>query len=114
MAKQRIVVGFARISSVYGGPEEGGWDYESGYPIDELGFKTFFNSEKAREYRDHLRSLISKKDRFSGVGVGGCGDNDDCYIGEVSSEGLDVVMQWQHSKSTTGIMPWPERRPRYE
>lgn len=112
--KQRIVVGFARISSCYGGPEEGGWDYESGYPIEELGYKTFFNSESAREYRDYLRSFISKKNRFAGIGVGGCGDNDDFYIGEVSTEGVDVVMQWRHPSSKGGIVSWPEMRPRYE
>lgn len=114
MRRQRIVVGFARVSNCYGGPEEGGWYYDAGTPVDELGFKTFFNIESAREYREYLESLIGKKDRFNGVGVGGCGDDEGMYRGQATDDGLSVEIQYKPAKSRGGITGWPDRRPHYE
>lgn len=109
MKSKRYVVGLAQVQSVYGGPEEGGWDYEEGYPIGPS--KTFFNLDSALVYRAYLQSLIDNP--FRGVGVGGCGDNNDMQRGEVSSCGEKAVLQHCGRKDPKVLQSWPEVRPMY-
>lgn len=111
--KKRIVVGLAQVNNVYGGPEEGGWYYDAGEPVDGYT-KVFFRSEEAFEYRNYLETLIGKFEAFRGVGVGGCGDDDGLCRGEVMGDGLQTVVQWHPKKSNTGLQSWPEYTPRYE
>ena len=111
-ARRRWVVGLAVVSSCYGGPEEGGWDYEAGKPTG--GFLTFFNEESARAARDFFAERIEDGDGFRGVGVGGCGDNDDFVRGQSSGDGLEAVMEARPLGSRGGLTAWPEHTPRYE
>lgn len=110
--KKRIVVGFAYVENVYGGPEEGGWYYDRGTP-EPQGQKVFFNKEKAKHYAEHLESLLERREKFAGVGVGGCGDDDGMFSGEATHGGIAVEVQIFPKKSRKMLQGWPTERPYY-
>lgn len=115
--ENRIIVGLAEVWSCYGGPEEGGWDYEAGRPVHPHLTKLFYDEEKARRYAKKLSARIDDADRFRGLGVGGCGDNDDQCRGQFSgNEGLSVRFQyWYRDRpGLRKLIAWPEQRPHYE
>jgi hypothetical protein len=114
--ENRIIVGLAEVSSCYGGPEEGGWDYEAGTPVYPELTKIFSSEKKADRYAEILRNKIDERDLFRGIGVGGCGDNDGFYRGQTSHSGLSVRRQYWYRDypRLRRLIAWPERRPHYE
>lgn len=48
------------IDDAYGGPEEGGWYYRHGHPVESAGplLRTFKHWEDAIAYRDRLQNAI--------------------------------------------------------
>ena len=93
--EDRVVIGLALVCSNYGGPEEGGWDYETVEPQHSYLDRVFLraDSSKATAYRKKLIGMIEDGDRYRGMGVGGCGDNDGTTIGTVNTSGLSVEIQ---------------------
>ena len=114
--ENRIIIGLAEVSSCYGGPEEGGWDYEAGRPVYPELTRIFSSGRKADRYARKLSSRIEEGDRFRGVGVGGCGDNDGYTRGYASGSGLSVRWQyWYRDKPRLRrLVAWPDRIPHYE
>lgn len=109
----RYVVGLARVYNCYGGPEEGGWYYSAGKPV-ERG-QVFFNAKKAYAYLDDLRKAVeAHAEAFPGVGVGGCGDDDGMSRGEICGDGFEAVIQHTKLDSRKGLEPWPAVTPHYE
>jgi hypothetical protein len=45
------------VSLAYGGPEEGGWWYHSGYPVLTTDLRVFTTYDEANEYRISLHDL---------------------------------------------------------
>lgn len=45
------------VALAYGGPEEGGWYYQAGYPILTTDLRVFTNVDDAIEYRASLDDL---------------------------------------------------------
>lgn len=112
--KERIIVGLAKVSNCYGGPEEGGWYYSSGEPIENTA-REFDDEAKAEAYADKLRASIRKGEGFRGVAVGGCGDEAGEYCrGQSADSGLEVVTQRYPAGTTNMLKAWPDETPRYE
>lgn len=109
--RTRYVVGLAVVENRYGGPEEGGWYYEAGRPFGR--YRTFFKAESAYAYRNELSERIASGERFRGVGVGGCGDDDGMSPGEICGEGLRAVVQSTSTRSRAGLEAWPLYTPGY-
>ncbi len=100
MAKQNYTVAFFLEDLAYGGPEEGGWYYRCGYPVDELSRFTrgFRNEDDAYAYCRKLNDRVAKvlnKDRRS--------------MDSVLSEGE----YWANVCEGTP-KAYPETRPHYE
>lgn len=115
--KSRLVVGMAIVESRYGGPEEGGWDYEVGRPVMPHLTKMFTSSDKAYVYARKLNDRLEAGERFRGVGVGGCGDMDDFCRGEFTgNDGLEAKVQYAADDrlGVRRLKPWPDHRPHYE
>lgn len=106
------LVGLAEVSNVYGGPEEGGWYYDAGTPVEGTQ-KKFFNHNSAMKYRHHLQDKIEKGSAFPGVGVGGCGDDDGEMVGSRHGDGLEAVTQVGYGPRAR-LEGWPDGRPHYE
>lgn len=86
----------------YGGPEEGGWWFNCGYPVDdtELGFKAqrrFKNLEAATGFARRLN------DRLHRINV------DRPPVSSVSSEGIYCARV-----TSTKAQPFPRVQPHYE
>jgi hypothetical protein len=94
------VVAICLYDRVYGGPEEGGWYYEAGYPHPEYaGLMRGFSQDKAgmlaycaelQDYCDHLNEGRPRVD-------------------SVLSNGRFCVRAFEGLPKA-----WPETRPRYE
>jgi hypothetical protein len=82
----------------YGGPEEGGWWYDSGTPVASLPLPDYrqFTAQDAQEAVDALRQLYTYRNRVGSV----------LY----PEDGYDysVVLEEEPAKA------WPEERPHYE
>lgn len=56
---QTYTVSLYGIDDEYGGPEEGGWYYESCTPIESSFTKSGMTREAAQDYRDALKPLAT-------------------------------------------------------
>jgi hypothetical protein len=59
-------VAFVKVARCYGGPEEGGWYYDTSTPIKERRVYTFSSRRKAANFCRHLNDLLEiyvNKDR---------------------------------------------------
>lgn len=61
-SKRKYIVAVFATQQVYGGPEEGGWWYEAGYPVQKQkvrgGYVTFYRRDKALAYAFMLNRLM--------------------------------------------------------
>lgn len=101
----KYFVWVAYVDRCYGGPEEGGWYYDTGEPVGpgredspiDL-VQVFEDEDEARAARDALQAAVAEANigRRSPNSVLSCGDY------------LQVML--------TGTLPaaWPETRPYYE
>jgi len=119
LAAQRCwTVAVCLVSSAYGGPEEGGWYYECGHPstdeVVKLLTKTFYEEEKAEAYRVELCKFVERLNLDDGMKacrpVGGCGDDDDSYRGQVAGEGQYEVIVFAGPEAKA----FPDHIPHYE
>lgn len=60
MAKDNYIVSVYMCDRAYGGPEEGGWYYDCGEPVEELCIfmRTFTDEDQAYAYRNRLQRAI--------------------------------------------------------
>ena len=93
--KTYVHVNAYSVDRIYGGPEEGGWWYDSGEPLGSIMI------EDTDENRTAAKNLL--RERFSSQFEG----NRDRHsvIGE---ENLEIYVEDHHAK------PYPETRPHYE
>ncbi|MBT9165366.1 MAG: hypothetical protein DDT25_00011 [Chloroflexi bacterium] len=103
MSRRRFVVALHELDRAYGGPEEGGWHFDTNVPSTEPEHRRFlrvFRSKaKASRYRDRLWDQARKasegtRDVGSAIYAGG-------QYGAVMQRGEQP-------------QPYPLRRPRYE
>lgn len=89
-----------RVTKKYGGPEEGGWWYETGEPEKVEGFDTKFVADEdaayalAREWNDRLDATVNKGRR---------------PISSVLSNGVYRAIATDDTPE-----PFPAERPHYE
>lgn len=115
MDKKHYVTVF-ETGQCYGGPEEGGWWFTAGTPVEVFG--PFTDEKSARACRDDLYQRI--EDYKSGEYHMGHGSHDGV---DDAGEGNDAFLlrggQWGESDITIGVdtLPgksFPEERPHYE
>jgi hypothetical protein len=91
------------VDRAYGGPEEGGWWYDYGYPVKDAEMapllRIFNDEDKARAYRNELQTKLDAEMNVGRVG-----------IGSVLSDGVyqAVVTDDDYPKA------YPSERPRFE
>jgi len=98
--KSNWIVAAYDCAQAYGGPEEGGWWYDSGSLVRVL--RVFHNEDKACEYARRMNRSL--KDRFIGPNVG---KHD--YT-SVLSEGM-IFAEVYENQAPAG---YPEVHPHYE
>jgi hypothetical protein len=102
-------VAIYHVDKLYGGPEEGGWWYEAGYPITDLNdvaqlpgdFKLpqyFLDEESAIVHQNNVQKMLNERvNRYRPS------------IGSVSSRGIYYArVEEGHPR------PFPQERPHYE
>ena len=99
-----ISVAIFEIDRAYGGPEEGGWYFNTGVPSEEFAVHTKFFPEDATEeieaYTNHLREFVNEINKTENRR----------HPSSVLSEGdyLSVEISEGYPKA------YPETRPHYE
>ena len=103
MKKQPWIVGVYDVDRAFGGPEEGGWWYDVGYPVPnqkELGGgATFFNKEKAYAYSRMLNDALDRANKARGP------------YGDIGSVLCDGALR---ATVVRRLEPFPRCRPHYE
>ena len=79
------------VARCYGGPEEGGWWYNSGEPVESVRFDSLRAAETYRDDTGSIKFPLTKK-RYS----------------VLDGEDYDLLIECYFAK------PWPDERPRYE
>lgn len=102
------------VGSAYGGPEEGGWWYDTGEFIKTIG--TAATLEEARALRNNVAEVMSRSTAYrmghgEHDGVDANGDADDSFLilGGVWGEGSIEAHVEEHPGRN-----YPTERPRYE
>jgi len=91
------------VVQCYGGPEEGGWWYYAGTPIESI---KVFSSEKRAE----VLNALHKRYQLDEVGAY-YGDDPEQRRGSTSAAGgFDIVISQEYAFA----QPYPTKRPRYE
>jgi len=134
----KVFVTVYSLSRAYGGPEEGGWDYERGDPVQGVytlccgnGFPVapLFNSDGVRNEHDaecpalavenayHAEWVEGSKHEYldsfvtsnDTYDINGMDDAPEPYAGEVM-----VAGKYEVAMSLAPPEPYPSRRPHYE
>jgi hypothetical protein len=117
LASQRCwTAGVYEVSSAYGGPEEGGWYYETAHPVEEFKglTRTYATEEQAVAGMAAIKEMVDllnkQEKRKACRPSGGCGDDDDMMRGQSAGEGQYEV----RIVAGPELVSMPERRPHYE
>jgi hypothetical protein len=102
MRQRHIWVCVYDVDQAFGGPEEGGWWYETGYPLFQYArcFNSRHSEEEIERFRVRLFGVCKRLNKHEGRRY---------PISSVASEGQYMV------RTTEGELPapYPSRRPYY-
>lgn len=99
MSKKRYRLAYYEIDNAYGGPEEGGWWYETGQLVVHPARRRYATTEEARTACARANRLLAHLQRNKR------------HVSSMAYAGGRYVVKWSEGKPKTF---YPARRPHYE